>query len=69
MGELSKSDAESRKTKYIKVLNDVSSKVEKHFTDMDFENADKRTKMEESVSEIKRICNNAISQLNGMSFQ
>ena len=42
---------------------------EKEFSDMDFENADKRTEVEMHIMAIKIQCGKKIKELDGLSFE
>lgn len=69
MGELSCADACAKREKYKQVFTDIEKMAEKEFSDMDFENADKRTKVQEHVDAIKAECAAKISELDGLSFE
>ena len=69
MGELSKSDAESKKSMYIESLKKLKKEVREDFTEMDFENADQRTEMEKQIEIMERAYDDGVKLLESMSFE
>ena len=69
MGELSKADAEKRRSRYISRIQDVKSKVREDFEEMDFENAKERTEMEKWIESMEEEYEGMIQRLNGLSFK
>ena len=65
MGELSKSDAESKKSSYIESLKNLK----KDFTEMDFENADQRTEVEKQIEIMESAYDDGVKLLESMSFE
>ena len=69
MGQLSKSDARSFRDDLVSYFGKCKKDVRENFTEMDFENADKRTKMEEYISNMEKKYDGLIKELNDMSFE
>lgn len=69
MGELSRADACAKREKYKQVFTEIMEMAEKEFSDMDFENADKRTEVEMHIMAIKIQCGKKIKELDGLSFE
>ena len=69
MGQLSKSDASSFRDDLVSYFGKCTKDVRENFTEMDFENADKRTKMEEYISNMEKKYDGLIKELNDMSFE
>ena len=69
MGELSKSDAESKKSMYIESLKKLKKEVREDFTEMDFENADQRTEIEKQIEIMERAYDDGVKLLESMSFE
>ena len=69
MGQLSQSDANSFRNELVSYLGRCKKDVRENFTEMDFENADKRTKMEEHISNMEKKYDGLINELNSMSFE
>ena len=69
MGQLSQSDASSFRNTLVSYFESCKADVRENFEEMDFENADKRTKMEEYISNIEMKYDSLISELNGMCFE
>ena len=69
MGQLSAGDAANYREKLANYLRKCKSQVRENFEEMDFENADKRTKMEEYISNMEMKYDSLISELNGMCFE
>lgn len=69
MGELSKADAEKRRSRYISRIQDVKNKVREDFEEMDFENAKERTEMEKWIESMEEEYAGMIQRLNGLSFK
>ena len=68
MGELSKSDAESKKSMYIESLKNLKKEVREDFTEMDFENADQRTEVEKQIEIMESAYDDGVKLLESMSF-
>ncbi len=49
-------------------IQQVISDLQKNFDEMDFENADAREEIQELVDNMKRHCQNLISDLNSYHF-
>ncbi|WP_458459684.1 hypothetical protein [Pseudobutyrivibrio sp.] len=69
MGQLSQSDANSFRNELVSYLERCKKDVRENFTEMDFENADKRKQMETHISNMERKYSGLINELNGMSFE
>ena len=69
MGELSKSDAESKKSMYVESLKKLKKEVREDFTEMDFENADQRTEVEKQIEIMERAYDDGVKLLESMSFE
>lgn len=69
MGELSRADACAKREKYKQVFVDIMEIADKEFSDMDFENADKRTEIEMHIMAIKIQCGKRIKELDSLSFE
>lgn len=68
MGELSKSDAEARRSKYVSVLQKQKQNVRENFEEMDFENAVQQNIMESHIKEIEMEFDGLITTLQSMQF-
>ncbi len=68
-GELSKSDAESKKSSYIESLKNLKKEVREDFTEMDFENADQRTEVEKQIEIMESAYDDGVKLLESMSFE
>lgn len=55
--------------KFMKDFIDIKNAVVNNFDDMDFENADKKLLMQEQVSKVVEICDNAINRLGELTFE
>ena len=69
MGELSKSDAESKKSSYIESLKNLKKEVREDFTEMDFENAGRMWRMEKQIEIMERAYDDGVKLLESMSFE
>lgn len=69
MGELSRADACAKRDRYKQIFTEIKTMAEKEFSDMDFENADKRTEMKEHIDAIKSECDARMAELDGFSFE
>jgi hypothetical protein len=69
MGQLSQSDASSFRNELVSYLGRCKKDVRENFTEMDFENADKRKSMETHIANMERKYDSLISELNNMSFE
>lgn len=69
MGELSKSDAEYKRSRYIERLNDLKGDIREDFEEMDFENADQRDVMEGYIELIEAEYESLISLLDNLTFE
>lgn len=69
MGELSKADAEKKRNKYISQITKIKGYVREDFEEMDFENAQERTMMENCIESMESIYNSMIGMLAGMNFE
>lgn len=69
MGELSSWDAESKKNYYRRILEKAKKNVRENFEEMDFENANKRSDMENIIEEIEEACQAKMNELDGMGFE
>lgn len=69
MGELSRADACAKREKYKQVFTEIMEMADKEFSDMDFENADKRTEIEMHIMAIKIQCSKKIKELDSFSFE
>lgn len=68
MGELSKSDAEVKRSKYISILTKQKEYVREDFEEMDFENAVQRDIMEGYIEEIEKEFGILLTTLQNMQF-
>lgn len=69
MGELSKADAERKRSNYISKITKIKRNVREDFEEMDFENANERTMMENCIEGMESIYNSLIGMLAGMNFE
>lgn len=69
MGELSRADACAKREKYKQIFTEIMKMADKEFSDMDFENADKRTEIQEHIEKIKSECDVRIKELDSFSFE
>ena len=69
MGQLSQGDAISFRDELVDYFTKCKSDVRENFEEMDFENADKRTMVEEYISNMEGKYDSLISELNNMSFE
>ena len=69
MGELAQEDAIYLREQYRKYYEQAKEDISMNFTDMDFENADKRDDMEMEIQRINRLCDECIGELDRMEFQ
>lgn len=69
MGELSRTDACAKRDRYKQVFTEIMETADKEFSDMDFENADKRTQIEMHIMAIKIQCGKKIKELDSLSFE
>ena len=69
MGELSKSDAESKKSSYIESLKKLKKEVREDFTEMEVEKADQRTEVEKQIEIMESAYDDGVKLLESMSFE
>jgi len=69
MGELSRSDAEAKRSRYSETLKRIKKNVREDFEEMDFENAFQRRKMEKAVEKMEKKYDECIQLLAGMGFE
>jgi len=69
MGQLSSGDASGFRNELVAYFRECKSQVRENFNEMDFENADKRTKMEEHIANMETKYDSLINSLNNMSFE
>ena len=69
MGKLSAGEARSRVYGYVDNLDTAIWKLQKNLDDMDFENADRRDRMEEIIQKMKRDCETMKMSLNSLYFE
>ncbi len=69
MGELSSSDASARREGYIARLEKVKKDVREDLTEMDFENALQRDRMERYVESIEEELTGLVRLLDGLTFE
>lgn len=68
MGTLSAESAGNKRSKYNSYIDDVISDMNKNFDDMDFENADQRTNMQDEFNAMIQKCENAKINLDNLRF-
>ena len=69
MGELSRSDAEAKRSRYSETLKRIKKNVREDFGEMDFENAFQRKKMEKTIEKMEKKYDECIQLLERMSFE
>lgn len=69
MGQLTAGEARGQVTLYNHYLEEIIYQVKKNFNDMDFENADRRTDMEEIIQQIVTKCEETKEDLNHLHFE
>lgn len=69
MGELSKADAEKKRSSYITIIESVKKSVREDFEEMDFENAEERTLMEGYIKDMEEEYDGLVRTLDGMTFE
>lgn len=69
MGKLTANEAYSRVSNYDSEIESMVKSLKDNFSDMDFENADKRTDMENIVDEIIAECNRVEVDLDNLHFE
>lgn len=69
MGELSRSDAEAKRSRYSETLKRIKKNVREDFREMDFENAFQRKKMEKTIEKMEKKYDECIQLLERMSFE
>ena len=73
MGELSTSDANAKRSKYVSHLKKLVKAINEDYSEMDFENAKQKdglsgSDIKSKVDNITSELNSIISSLQGMSF-
>ncbi|MCR5195466.1 MAG: hypothetical protein K6D38_04055 [Pseudobutyrivibrio sp.] len=69
MGQLSSGDASRFKSDLVSCFQYKKADIRENFNEMDFENADKETKMEEYISSIETKFDSMINVLNSIGFE
>ena len=69
MGELAQEDASRVRDSFIEYFQKSKSGVRENFEEMDFENADKRTQMEQNIINMEMKYDSLINELRNMSFE
>lgn len=69
MGELSKSDAEAKRSRYSETLKKIKENVREDFKEMDFKNAIQRKNMEKVIEKMEKKYDECIQLLTGMTFE
>lgn len=69
MGELSKADAEKKRSSYITIIESVKKSVREDFEEMDFENAEERTLMEGYIKDMEEEYDGLVRTLDRMTFE
>lgn len=69
MGELSKSDAEAKRSRYSEILEKIKENVREDFKEMDFKNAIQRKNMEKAIEKMEKKYDECIQLLTGMKFE
>lgn len=69
MGRLSFGDSIWKANSFRNAIQDMEESARSNFEDMDFENADKRTEMEELKIAITSACSSVEAQLDSLWFE